>query len=63
MYEIRYKDIDPDTGGISNDSPIAICQSENWANIIRELVANDYMKIESDPNREFYIYKVENNKF
>ena len=55
MYEIRYKDINPDTGDVSNDSPIAICQSENWANIIKDLIIKDYMEVESNPNRDFYI--------
>jgi hypothetical protein len=61
MYEIRYKDINPDTGDVSNDSPIAICQSENWANIIKDLIIKDYMEVESDPNRDFYIKETVSN--
>jgi hypothetical protein len=55
MYEVRMKDIDPDTGYVSNDEPVAICQSENWANIIKDLIIKDYMEVESNPNRDFYI--------
>ena len=55
MYEVRMKDIDPDTGHIWQDKVIATCEEERWAVIVVELVRADYFKTESDPNREFYI--------
>lgn len=55
MYEIRYKDVDPDSGMSSTSNPICICDDLRWAEIIRGAVALDYANIESDPNREFYI--------
>lgn len=55
MYEVRMKDTDPDTGHIWQDKVVATCEDERWAFIVVELVRADWMKTESDPNREFYV--------
>ena len=51
MIEIRFKDIDPDTGKISNDQLIATSDNQDFADWINSslVLAN-----EIDPNREFY---------
>jgi hypothetical protein len=51
MIEIRFKDIDPDTGKISNDKLIAISENQDFADWINAGLA---LTNESDPNREFY---------
>jgi hypothetical protein len=53
MIEIRFKDIDPDTGSISQDTQIAVCESESSAKWV--LHALHKLQEEShDPNREIY---------
>ena len=53
MIEIRFKDIDPDTGTVSQDKRIALCEDEISARLI--LFALDLaQKEEADPNRTIY---------
>lgn len=53
MIEIRFKDIDPDTGFISQDERIALCESEQTAKWV--LYALNLAEKESDdPNRIIY---------
>ncbi len=52
-WEIRFKDIDPDTGEISQDSLICVCKDERSAYFIMEAIIS-YMKEFDEPNREFY---------
>ncbi len=53
-WEIRYVDIDPDTGFIETDEPMAITRSERYAKwIIHALSETDL-----EPNRDFYIFKI-----
>jgi hypothetical protein len=58
-YEIRFRDIDPDTGDISQDMPIAMTMSEQNANWIRNALTYEWFSEDgpNDPNREFYVYK------
>jgi hypothetical protein len=53
-WEIRFKDIDPDTGDTIADTPIAITRSENYG----EWIVQALSKINLEPNREFYIFKL-----
>lgn len=48
------KDIDPDTGDISQDKPMAITMDIQYAANIA-LALN---KVEVEPNREYYIRKI-----
>jgi len=50
-YEVRAKDIDPDTGEISKDWPIAITRS----NASADMIIYALNKCSDEPNREFYI--------
>ena len=56
MIEIRFRDIDPDTGGISQDMKIAETSELSHANWIKHSLAKDE---DNDPNREFYIVDLE----
>jgi hypothetical protein len=51
-HEIRFKDIDPDTGDISQDKLVCYTSSKDIAEYVMALV----MKAEEgEPNREYYI--------
>jgi len=56
MIEIRFRDIDPDTGDVSQDKKIAICEFENHAKWIKHALEVDEA---DEPNREFYLVKLE----
>ena len=51
MYEIRFKDIDPDTGEISQDKRICLC--EDVRDVLWVMHALK-LSIAEDPNREIY---------
>jgi hypothetical protein len=51
MIEIRFRDIDPDTGGISQDTKIATCEVLSHAEWIKQALAFG----DDQPNREYYI--------
>lgn len=53
-WEVRFRDIDPDTGGVSTDKPIAITMSEAWSELICEALG----KLNDEPNRDFYTRKI-----
>jgi len=53
MIEIRFKDIDPDTGSISQDNQIATCESESSAKWVLHALLK-LQKESADPNREIY---------
>jgi hypothetical protein len=55
MIEIRYKDIDPDTGDISRDELICSCPNEMLANWVYSALVRDMSLDYDEPNREFYI--------
>ena len=55
MYEIHYKQIDPDTGRILREEKIATCESLRHANWIKNcLSAGD-----DEPNREYRVIEPE----
>ncbi len=57
MFEVRFKDTDPDTGEISQDEKICFCEDAQNANWIRHSLEYEWYSEEGaqDPNREFYI--------
>lgn len=56
-YQVRFKDIDPDTGLISQDSLIATCNTESDAKWVHAALNAEWFSPNGgcDPNREFYI--------
>ena len=54
IYEIRFKDIDPDSGDISQDVLLATSENEMYARWISHSLEFDNAE-NGDPNREFYI--------
>lgn len=51
-HEVRFRDIDPDTGDVSQDMLIAVCETKKYAELVLQaLVLADQS---DDPNREFY---------
>jgi len=58
-YQVRFKDIDPDSGTVSQDEFFCMCQEENTAKLILSFVIKDWYSENgpSDSNREFYILK------
>lgn len=54
---VKFKDIDPDTGGISQETVIAICPTERDANWVKESLEKDWFSVDGscDPNREFFV--------
>jgi hypothetical protein len=55
MVEIRYKDIDPDSGKITNDKLVCTCPNDMIANWVYSALVRDMSLDYDDPNREFYI--------
>ena len=53
-YEIRFKDIDPDTGNISQDQLVLVVEGIDDVAHMLETLAKEYMDTEHDPNRVFY---------
>jgi hypothetical protein len=53
-YEIRFKDIDPDSGEVSQDVMLATSENEMYARWIVHSLGFDNAE-NGDPNREFYI--------
>jgi hypothetical protein len=55
-YQVRFKDIDPDTGLVSQDKMIATCDSLESAEWVKgAITAQFFSDAGGDPNREFYI--------
>jgi hypothetical protein len=55
MIEIRYKDINPDNGDITNDQMICQCPTEMLADWVYSALVRDMSLDYDNPNREFYI--------
>ncbi len=53
-YEIRFKDINPDSGEVSQDVMLATSENEMYARWIVHSLEFDNAE-NGDPNREFYI--------
>jgi len=51
VIEIRFRDIDPDTGDVSQDRLIAICGSIRMSNWVKQAIE---LTVTDEPNREIY---------
>jgi hypothetical protein len=51
VIEIRFRDIDPDTGDVSQDRLIAICDSVRMSNWVKQAIE---LTVTDEPNREIY---------
>jgi hypothetical protein len=56
-FQVRYTDIDPDTGLVSNDELIAQCKTDTLARWVLTALEKDWYSPDgpNDPNRSFYI--------
>lgn len=54
MIEIRYKDIDPDTGEITRDEMICECPNELLGKWVFSALLQD-LDFHDEPNREIYV--------
>lgn len=54
QYQIRFRDIDPDTGYISQDKLIALCETITSANWVMHGLHLTMVE-DNDPNREIYM--------
>ena len=55
MTEIRYRDIDPDTGDVTTDRMVCQCSTEMIADWVYSALVRDMSLDYDDPNRELYI--------
>lgn len=55
MYEVCYRDTDPDTGYEGSEYVIAQCHSQQFAEWVLRAIKFDYCEHADDPNRRFYI--------
>ena len=55
MTEIRYRDIDPDTGDVTYDQLVCQCPTEMLADWVYSALVRDMSLDYDEPNREFYI--------
>lgn len=60
-YELRFKDIDPDTGMTSQDTLLAMTFDLKRAELIKDCLEEKWFSNDGDPNREFYIKKKKND--
>ncbi len=54
MILVKFRDIDPDTGSISQEGTVATCADEQLANWVKSALGRDNAE-NGDPNREFYL--------
>jgi hypothetical protein len=54
LNEIRYRDIDPDSGDISSDKIICTCHGVYITNWVYDAISTKSIELD-DPNREIYI--------
>jgi hypothetical protein len=56
-YQVRFKDIDPDTGLVSQDKMIAVCENFESAELVQDALTAQWFSPNGacDPGREFYI--------
>jgi hypothetical protein len=55
MYEIKFRDINADSGQIVTGYTLATCQNEDIANYLCGLIQENYVDVEQNPNREFFV--------
>jgi hypothetical protein len=54
MILVKFRDIDPDEGTISQDGTVATCEDEQLAKWVKSALERDNADLGS-PNREFYL--------
>jgi hypothetical protein len=57
MINIKFRDIDPDTGNVSQEKTVATCESPDVAKVIVKALSKWQS---SEPNREFFSINAEN---
>lgn len=59
-YQVWFRDIDPDSGDVSNEMMVAKCTEEFHANWVRHSLEYNWFSPEgpNEPNREFVIKKI-----
>lgn len=57
MIEVRYRDIDPDTGDVTRDEMICQCPNGMLAEWVYSAIVRDMSLDYDEPNREIYIRK------
>lgn len=57
MIEVRFRDIDPDTGKVSHDKLLSISETIETAQLIEFALTK---ACDDEPNREFYIRDLSN---
>jgi len=57
MIQIKFRDIDPDTGNVSQEKTVATCEAAEIAKVIVKAL-NKWQS--SEPNREFFSINAEN---
>jgi hypothetical protein len=55
FWEIRFRDICPDTNYVSQDKLMALCVTSDSAKRLLNIISGYHSMVENDPNREFYI--------
>jgi hypothetical protein len=57
MFEVRFKDINPDSGDVSQDKIICKCEDHEDAFWVQKSLESQWFSEDGaqDPNREFYI--------
>jgi hypothetical protein len=55
LFEIRYRDIDPDSGELTKDQIICTCYSKLTTEWVYSAIVRDMSLDYDEPNREIYI--------
>jgi hypothetical protein len=56
QIELRYRDIDPDSGLVTSDCLIALVDPA-WSKVLLQVLSSHYGAEAVDPNRDFYIQR------
>ena len=56
QIELRYRDIDPDSGLVTTDRLIALVDA-SWSKVLLQILSSHYGAEALDPNRDFYIQR------
>jgi hypothetical protein len=56
QIELRYRDIDPDSGLVTSDCLIALVDPA-WSKVLLQVLSSYYGAEAVDPNRDFYIQR------
>ena len=56
QIELRYRDIDPDSGLVTADCLIALVDP-SWSKVLLQVLSSHYGAEALDPNRDFYIQR------